>query len=125
METVLEIEFQKIFEKWAWRITKQDESILKPNYFKDDEIGVYSEGNPDFVRVDNQLFIRGIIAELDNIINICTNEEKIIIEKKVKAINKKYGKLKDRLQEIWNRQKHFDNTAFQNAKNYKRRYSFT
>lgn len=116
METVLEIEFQKIFEKWAWRITKQDESILKPNYFKDDEIGVYSEGNPDFVRVDNQLFIRGIIAELDNIINICTNEEKIIIEKKVKAINKKYGKLKDRLQEIWNRQKHFDNTAFQNAK---------
>lgn len=82
METVLEIEFQKIFEKWAWRITKQDESILKPNYFKDDEIGVYSAGNPDFVRGDNQLFIRGIIAELDNIINICTNEEKIIIEKK-------------------------------------------
>lgn len=108
METVLEIEFQKIFEKWAWRITKQDESILKPNYFKDDEIGVYSEGNPDFVRVDNQLFIRGIIAELDNIINICTNEEKIIIEKKVKAINKKYGKLKDRLKEIWERQQNFD-----------------
>lgn len=115
METVLEIEFQKIFEKWAWRITKQDESILKPNYFKDDEIGVYSEGNPDFVRVDNQLFIRGIIAELDNIINICTNEEKIIIEKKVKAINKKYGKLKDRLQEIWERQQNFDNIVFVNA----------
>ena len=28
-ETVLEIEFQPVFDKWAWRITKQNDEILK------------------------------------------------------------------------------------------------
>lgn len=34
-KTVLEIEFQPVFDKWAWRITKQNEEILIRNEFID------------------------------------------------------------------------------------------
>ena len=36
-ETVLEIEFQPVFDKWAWRITKQDEEV-----FPRDDFWVYT-----------------------------------------------------------------------------------
>lgn len=48
-------------------------------------------GVPDFVKDTNYLFIRGGDEEGDDIISICTAEEKALIEEKVKAINEKYG----------------------------------
>ena len=48
-------------------------------------------GVPDFVRDTNYLFIRGGDEEGDDIITICSSEEKALIEEKVRAINKKYG----------------------------------
>lgn len=91
-ETVLEVEFQPVFDKWAWRITKQNEEVLKRDVFLDKEIGVMSDGgSPDFVKDTNYLFIRGFSKKDDNKINMCTSEEKVIIDKKVKAINEKYG----------------------------------
>ena len=48
-------------------------------------------GVPDFVEETNYLFIRGGDEEGDDIITICSSEEKTLIEEKVKAINEKYG----------------------------------
>ena len=91
-ETVLEIEFQPVFDKWAWRIIKQNEEVLVRDVFLDKEIGGMSDGgSPDFVKDTNYLFIRGFSKKDDNKINMCTIEEKALIEEKVKAINEKYG----------------------------------
>ena len=90
-ETVLEIEFQPVFDKWAWRVTKQNEEILKRGEFVDKEIGVSSICFSDFYRRRKVLFLRGSFNSMDDKVNICTLEEKKLIEKKVKAINEKYG----------------------------------
>ena len=90
-ETVLEIEFQPVFDKWAWRITKQNEEILKRNNFKDEELNVESFRSPEFLSLKNKLFIRGNEKRWDDNISICNQEEKALIEEKVKAINEKYG----------------------------------
>lgn len=89
-ENVLEIEFQPVFDKWAWRITKQNEEVLKRDNFIDEKIEVMSGGGcPDFVKASGYLFIRGGDDENDRIISICNQEEKTLIEEKVKAINEK------------------------------------
>ena len=90
-ETVLEIEFQPVWDKWAWRITKQNEEILKRGEFKDSKINIRSIYFSDFKEDEEILFIKGISKHMDDKINICTTEEKEIIERKVKAINEKYG----------------------------------
>ena len=92
-ETVLEIEFQPVWDKWAWRITKQNEEILKRNNFKDEELNVESFESQEFRKmgIKSVLFIRGYSKKGDNDIQICTTEEKALIEEKVKAINEKYG----------------------------------
>lgn len=90
-ETVLEIEFQPVFDKWAWRITKQNEEILKRNNFKDEELNVESLRSPDFLFLTNKLFLRGDVKSQDDNISFCNQEEKALIEIKVKAINEKYG----------------------------------
>ena len=90
-ETVLEIEFQPVWDKWAWRITKQNEEILERNVFKDEELNVESLRSPDFLFLTNKLFLRGDVKSQDNNISICNQEEKALIEEKVKAINEKYG----------------------------------
>lgn len=91
-ETVLEIEFTPVFDKWAWKITKQNEEVLARDVFLDKEIGVMSDGgSPDFVKDTNYLFIRNFSKTEDNKINICSSEEKALIEGKMKAINEKYG----------------------------------
>ena len=88
-ETILEIEFQPVFDKWAWRISKQNEEILERNNFKDEELDVASSHSPCFE--ESFLFVKGLRRCYDGIINICTSEEKTLIEEKVKAINEKYG----------------------------------
>jgi hypothetical protein len=90
-ETVLEIEFMPIWEKWAWRVIKQDEEILKRNEFIDKELNVESFRSPEFLSLKNKLFIRGNEKRWDDNISICNQEEKALIEEKVKAINEKYG----------------------------------
>ena len=90
-ETVLEIEFQPVFDKWAWRITKQNEEILKRNNFKDEELNVESFRSSEFFSLANKLFIKGSAKSRDDNISICNQEEKALIEEKVKAINEKYG----------------------------------
>jgi putative uncharacterized protein FNV0866 len=90
-ETVLEIEFQPVWDKWAWRITKQNEEILKRGEFKDSKINIRSIYFSDFKEDEEILFIKGTSKHMDDKINICTTEEKEIIERKVKAINEKYG----------------------------------
>lgn len=90
-ETVLEIEFQPVWDKWAWKITKQNEEILERNVFKDEELNVESFESPEFRKMESKLFIKGYAKKDDDNIQICTTEEKALIEIKVKSINEKYG----------------------------------
>lgn len=90
-ENVLEIEFQPVWDKWAWKITKQNEEILKRNEFIDKELNVESFRSPEFLSLKNKLFIKGSEKNRDNDISICNQEEKTLIEEKVKSINEKYG----------------------------------
>lgn len=94
-ETVLEIEFKELWDNvFAWRITKQNEEILKKSEFIDRDIKVESSFRPEFDTNKEILYIRGMDELNDNSINLCTSEEKALIEKKVKAINEKYGIIK-------------------------------
>ena len=90
-ENVLEIEFKELWDNFAWRITKQNEEILKRNNFEDEELNVESFESPEFRKAESKLFIKGHVRAYDNNIQICTAEEKALIEEKVKAINEKYG----------------------------------
>lgn len=90
-ESVLEIEFTPVWDKWAWRIRKQNEEVLKLGNFRDDELKVMSTSliDPSFVTLSNYLYLKS--SDLDNTINICEDTVKRIIEKKVEAVNEKYG----------------------------------
>ena len=91
-EKVLEVEFQEVFDKVAWKITYQNTSILKRDAFRDKEIGVVSHFTPYF---DGEiLFIQGFNDWKDNKMNIASKEEAEIIKRKVDAINEKYGIIK-------------------------------
>lgn len=90
-ETVLEIEFQPVFDKWAWKVTKQNVGILKRGKLRDEELKVYSVIMPQYFKNIEKLAIWGENCDADKNINICTAEEKALIEEKVKAINEKYG----------------------------------
>ena len=88
-EDVLKIEFQPVFEKWAWRIIYQNEDVLKRGEFMDEDSKTESHCFPEFLK--DFLYIRGEVKEHDKKINMCITEEKAIIEEKVRAINEKYG----------------------------------
>ena len=88
-EDVLKIEFQPVFDKWAWRITYQNEDVLKRGEFYDKDLETESVFDPSFF--NETLYIKGTFDEHDDKINLCTEEEKAIIEEKARAINKKYG----------------------------------
>lgn len=90
-EKVLEIEFKQVWDKWAWRITKQEENVFKRGVFKDTDLKVFSCSSPQFNSLNNRLLLRGSNKTLDDDVKLCTNKEKEIIEEKVKAINEKYG----------------------------------
>ena len=90
-ESVLEIEFTPVWDKWAWRIRKQNEEVLKLGNFRDDELKVMSTSliDPSFMTLSNYLYLKS--SDLDNTINICEDTVKRIIEEKVEAVNEKYG----------------------------------
>lgn len=94
-DNVLEIEFIPVFDKWVWRITKQDEKVLKFGCFTDYKLGVASTSmiSPTFVKISNFLFLKAY--ELNKgVVNICNDEIKNQIEEKVRAVNEKYGTIK-------------------------------
>ena len=90
-ESVLEIEFTPVWDKWAWRIRKQNEEVLKLGNFKDDELKVMSTSliDPSFVTLSNYLYLKS--SDLNNTVNICNDIVKRIIQDKVEAVNEKYG----------------------------------
>ena len=90
-ENVLEIEFQPVFDRWGWKIIKQNEEVLRRGNFKDEIIGVYSFHYPTYCNLNCRLYIMGNNENGDNFINLCTDEKKKEIEEKVRNINEKYG----------------------------------
>lgn len=92
-EDVLKIEFQPVFDKWAWRIVYQNEEVLKRGEFKDVEIGVASVDAGCWLN-KGELRIKSLLTEYDDDVNFCNTKEKAEIEAKVKAVNEKYGVVK-------------------------------
>ena len=90
-EDVLRIDFQPVFDNYAWKITYQNENVLERGKFYDKDLNCESCNNPAFG--SGFLYIRGD-KKYDEKINFCSLEEKTIIEEIVKNINKKYGILK-------------------------------
>lgn len=88
-EKVLEIEFQEVFDKVAWRVTYQNEDVLQRNRFEDRELRVRSCMEPS--NDSEFLFLRGDLINKDIKVCIATKEEAEIIKQKVDAINEKYG----------------------------------
>lgn len=95
VKDVLVIEFQEVFDKVAFRITYQDESILKRGEFRDFELRVYSSEHSNYSigpGDDNgRLYIRGDVTRFDDNIVLVRKEDVEIIKQKVAAINQKYG----------------------------------
>ena len=75
-ENVLEIEFQPVFDKWAWRITKNK---LDPGF----EFEYLKNSNANIIRLNF-----GFVIDDRYLIN---DSEKEKLEKSIKSINEKYG----------------------------------
>lgn len=88
-EKVLEIEFQDVFGKVAWRIAYQNDNVLKRGYLYDDEIHVVSCEYPDYR--NDTLMIRGKDMQQDNKICIVSKKVAEKIKQIVYLINEKYG----------------------------------
>ena len=100
---VLKVEFERVFDSYAFRISYQNTEILERGEFNDKELGVFSRVSPAFDIIDNkvvELFLRGNKEQYDKRIMICTKEEKQLIEEKVRQINEKYGIIEDWTPEI-------------------------
>ena len=78
-EKVLEIEFQPVWDKWAWRVTK---NRLKPGF----EFEYLKNSNANIIRLNF-----GFVIDDRYLIN---DSEKEKLEKSIKSINEKYGILK-------------------------------
>lgn len=88
-EKVLEVEFQEVFDKVAWRIIYQNTDVLQRNRFEDRELRVRSCMEPS--NDSEFLFLRGDLIHKDIKVCVATKEEAEIIKQKVDAINEKYG----------------------------------
>ena len=75
-ETVLEIEFQPVFDKWAWKVTKNK---LDPGF----EFEYLKYSNANIIRLNF-----GFVIDDRYLIN---DSEKEKLEKSIKSINEKYG----------------------------------
>lgn len=91
-ENVLKIEHQPVFDKYAVRITYQNEEILKRGEFED--CGIRSLSSPDYSKQDNIFYILGLNSCLDNDILIVNDRELQYIYEKVNEVNEKYGIVK-------------------------------
>nr|DAY42010.1 MAG TPA: hypothetical protein [Caudoviricetes sp.] len=75
-ENILEIEFMPVWDRWAWKITKQNVDILKRGIFENYDIGVLSTYFPDFYKNQGFLFIKGTFDKQDDKINIFVHQKK-------------------------------------------------
>jgi conserved domain protein len=75
-ETVLEIEFQPVWDKWAWKVTKNK---LDPGF----EFECLENSNANIIRVCFEFYVD------ENYLLSAFEKEKL--EKLIKAINEKYG----------------------------------
>lgn len=87
-EKVLEVEFQDVFDKVAWRIVYQNTDVLGED-FKDDDIGVEPYGCPHLYF--KTLSLRGKTKQADNRVTLVDKSQAELIKQKVDAINEKYG----------------------------------
>ena len=90
-EKVLEIETQEVFDKVAIRIKYQNFEVLKRGKFKDEEIIVESACAPDYINLNNKLYIQGEVESGDNRVFLIDKEDLKNILEKVNKINEKYG----------------------------------
>lgn len=94
-ESVLEIEFIPIWNNnFVWKITKQNEDILKIGKFVDNDLNIFSYNRVDYDKDHNILYIKGDYTDNDyklGIYDFCTLEEKKLIEEKVGLLNEKYA----------------------------------
>ena len=91
-EKVLKIEHQPVFDKYAVKITYQNEEILKRGEFED--CGIRSISSPDYSKQDNIFYILGLNPCLDSDILIVNDRELQYIYEKVNEVNEKYGIIK-------------------------------
>lgn len=75
-ETVLEIEFMPVWDKWAWKVTKNK---LDPGF----EFEYLKNSNANIIRLNF-----GFVIDDRYLIN---DSEKEKLEKSIKSINEKYG----------------------------------
>ena len=90
-EKVLEIESQEVFDRVAIRIKYQNFEVLKRGEFKDEEIIVESACAPDYINLNNKLYIQGEVESGDNRVFLVDKEDLKNILEKVNKINEKYG----------------------------------
>lgn len=90
-DNVLEVEFERVFDLWAMKIVYQNFNVLKRGLFIDSNIKISSNYNIEYDRINNWLYVLGKNDSNDDNIIIVTDEEKEIIEDKIKKINEKYG----------------------------------
>ena len=90
-EKVLEIEYQEVFDEVAVRIKYQNFEVLKRGKFKDEEIIVESACVPEYINLNNKLYIQGEAESADNRIFLIDKEDLKNILEKVNKINEKYG----------------------------------
>lgn len=87
-EDVLQIEYQKVFDKYAVKIAYQNDNVIRRYYFSD--CGVKSVNNIEYR--DDVFYICGIDKDKDNKFIIVSESELEDIIKKVANVNEKYGK---------------------------------
>lgn len=90
-EDVLKVDFERVFDKWGMKIVYQNFDVLERGIFIDSDIKISSNYNLWYNKFNDWFYILGKNIEKDDIIAIVTDEEKEIIENKVKLINEKYG----------------------------------
>ena len=88
---VLKVEFEKVFDKWGCRIVYQNFDILERFKFRDGNINVSSLFSIEYNKDKDIFYILGNNEKEDNKIIIIDDEDKKVIEHKVKLINEKYG----------------------------------
>lgn len=85
---ILDIEFAYLWDnKYAWRIKYIDRKILKEG-FNDFELQVYVN---DYTFLSGNILSLGTITDNGNKIEVCNEYEKLMIESKVRLLNKKYS----------------------------------
>ena len=91
-EPVLEVKYERVFDKYAIKVVYQNEKILKRGKFED--CGIRSVSFPYYLKKQKIFCIRGINIDQDENIIIVNDNELQYILKRVNEVNEKYGIVK-------------------------------